>query len=418
MCYFLEVVCYWSWLTFHLEKERIVRGVVRIELWTPLDWTKSEGGDVSCSSRLPLFVVWRWRSDDPEELGGLHPPPPEAGGAAETPFDAPLFGLHAPHISNTWRTSPRYINCSSFERWKSTEMFTYARFSLLLFPLLSPLVLLSPLPSSIFTLLFSPEFPDLVFLVLILIFLLLSSHLYSFVPLSPSTLSSLFPSMASPFLFHSLSLLPSSSPHLLSLTALFIPLLLDLFSFPLLSFPIIFLPSFPSSPFLLLSFSSLFSVLCTCSFFHFLSSYLPSQLISPVSFLSSCLPALLLTILPPFFSSFSPPSPSCQECIECVLDLQALRQALLSPRQHSVSGMRRWPLALLLALCDGSEEPPGCSAPRGVGIEERDISHLCWSDSPQDWAKDLIWSSDPSGQLRVAAASVVVIGRSVVIISL
>lgn len=217
-----------------------------------------------------------------------------------------------------------------------------ALFSLLLFPLLSPLLLLSrfhPVFSSSSS--FSSFLPNS---------LILSSFCscpHTFTPLFPFLrlrCLAFFPSIFSLFLFLFHSLFPppvhfSSPPFPDSLV----------YSSPprLLFFPSSLLSHHFSSFFSFLtfppprSFSSLFSVLFTCSFFHFLSSYLPSQLISPVSFLSSCLPPLLLTILPPLFPSFSPPSPSCQECIECVLDLQALRQALLSPRRHSVSEMRR-----------------------------------------------------------------------------
>lgn len=88
-------------------------------------------------------------------------------------------------------------------------------------------------------------------------------------------------------------------------------------------------------------------------------------------------------IFSPVFSfhlySFSPPfscySSSAHSLLsrasECVLDLQALRRAQQSPRRCSVSGMRHWPLTRLSAACEGWQEPPGCSAPRGLQQDER-----------------------------------------------
>lgn len=192
------------------------------------------------------------------------PPPLEGGGAAQTPFDAPLFGLHAPPINNIWRhplngniVAPPFKDRSPLRRSLDFESFSF----------------LPSFPSSPH--LSSPSLPfSLVFVILF--------------PLLPPLLSRLF---------LLLTYLPSSS--------------------------------IPSPPFFTIS--SLFSVFFFSSS-CFLSSYLPSLLFSLLVFS----PTLTLP-------SFSPPSlsSSCHGCIECVLDLQALRRALLSPRRCSVSGMRR-----------------------------------------------------------------------------
>lgn len=137
--------------------------------------------------------------------------------------------------------------------------------------------------------------------------------------------------------FDSFSFLPSfpSSPHLSSPSLPFSLVFVILFPLlpPLLSrlfLLLTYLPSssIPSPPFFTIS--SLFSV-----FFS------PPPVFSHLTFPLFSSPSSSSVQLSPFPPFLLPLSSSCHGCIECVLDLQALRRALLSPRRCSVSGMRR-----------------------------------------------------------------------------
>lgn len=210
-------------------------------------------------------------------------------------------------------------------------------------------------------------------------------------PLSPlSNLSSLF-LLSSIVTFFSSSLL---SPPLI-IFFLLLPLLhvffLSSFCARLFSSPLYFFSTLRflftilfSSSFLVFLFSTSYNFW----FFSFLISslilpthppfsfYLPSPLFMsfiPHSFLLCSLHSCSVLPSPSFsLSCYSSSSHSLlSRTTECVLDLQALRRALQSPRRCSVSGMRHWPLTLLSAACEGWQEPPGCSAPQGVQWDKR-----------------------------------------------
>lgn len=144
-----------------------------------------------------------------------------------------------------------------------------------------------------------------------------------------------------------------------------------LLSFPHLLHHCLLYPIFSS--YLPLSLSSLHhSFLLLSSYFSSLPSPLFMSFI-PHSFLLCSLHSCSVLPSPSFsLSCYSSSSHSLlSRTSECVLDLQALRRALQSPRRCSVSGMRHWPLTLLSAACEGWQEPPGCSAPQGVQWDKR-----------------------------------------------
>lgn len=164
----------------------------------------------------------------------------------------------------------------------------------------------------------------------------------------------LFPSLfpLSPLLISSLlSLLPHLyPPSLIScfLTLSFSVTMSSFFSFPLLhSSPT--LPACPPSPHAPSSFPSyavftlFFSTILPSPSHHLLPSF-STVLSSFLSSFSLCLlPSRPPSCPPSFLSPSFPPSSlsSLSWLYECVLDLQALRRALLSPRRCSVFGMRR-----------------------------------------------------------------------------